>query len=77
MHLSIGGFFNASRVFTMNQLLREDFLIETPAHGVLFVVPNRHLVAVHPISGIGTVHATTTRDPRRARGVRRARLDQP
>jgi len=60
VHLSVGGFFNASRVFTMNQLLREDFLIELPAHGVLFVVPNRHLVAVHPISGIGMVHATTT-----------------
>ena len=60
VHLSIGGFFNASRVFTMSQLLREDFLIESPAHGVLFVVPNRHLVAIHPVSGIGMVHATTT-----------------
>jgi hypothetical protein len=60
VQLSIGGFFNASRVFTMDNLLREDFLIESPAHGVLFVVPNRHLVAVHPVSGIGMVHATTT-----------------
>jgi len=60
VHLSVGGFFNASRVFTMSHLLREDFLIEAPAHGVLFVVPNRHLVAVHPIGGIGMVNATTT-----------------
>ncbi len=60
VHLSIGGFFNASRVFTMSQLLREDFLVEAPSHGVLFVVPNRHLVAVHPVSGIGMVSATTT-----------------
>jgi hypothetical protein len=60
VHLSIGGFFNASRAFTMSHLLREDFLIEAPAHGVLFVVPNRHLIAVHAVSGIGMVHATTT-----------------
>ncbi len=60
MHLSVGGFFNASRVFTMAHLLREDFLVESPSYGVLFVVPNRHLVAVHPLAGTGMVGATTT-----------------
>jgi hypothetical protein len=57
VHLSVGGFFNASRVFTMDALLRSDFLVEAPSHGVLFVVPNRHLVAVHPVSGAGMVDA--------------------
>lgn len=53
VQLSTGGFFNASRVFTMEHLLREDFLVEAPSHGVLFVVPNRHVVAVHPVTGEG------------------------
>lgn len=53
VQLSTGGFFNASRVFTMEHLLREDFLVESPSHGVLFVVPNRNVVAVHPVVGEG------------------------
>ena len=51
VQLSSGGFFNASRIFTMEHLLREDFLVESPSHGVLFVVPNRHTVAIHPVAG--------------------------
>lgn len=60
VRLSTGGFFNASRVFTMEHLLREDFLVEAPAHGVLFVVPNRHVVAVHPVAGQGMLAAIRT-----------------
>ncbi|RLV50508.1 hypothetical protein D9V37_00490 [Nocardioides mangrovicus] len=60
VQLSIGGFFNASRVFTMERLLREDFLLEEPSHGVLLVVPNRHLVAVHPLRSAGMVEAVHT-----------------
>lgn len=60
VQISIGGFFNASRVFTMPHLLRQDFLLESPDHGVLFVVPNRHLVGVHPLAGPGMVAAAAT-----------------
>lgn len=60
VQLSVGGFFNASRVFTMHSLLKEDFLVEAPSYGVLFAVPNRHLVAVHPVTGPGLVTATST-----------------
>lgn len=57
VRISIGGFFNASRVLVMPQLLRSDLLMEDPAHGVLFVVPNRHVVAVHQVRGEGLVAA--------------------
>ncbi|GAB3257365.1 hypothetical protein GCM10027425_18370 [Alteromonas gracilis] len=57
VHVSTGGWFNASRVCLMRRLLREDFLTECPPHGVLFVVPNRHTIGVHPLTGPGMYQA--------------------
>lgn len=50
--VSIGGFFNASRLLVLPVLLAQDFGVERPAHGVLLVVPNRHLLAAHVLVGV-------------------------
>jgi hypothetical protein len=55
---SIGGFFNASRVLSLPHLLKQDFLVEPPSDGVLFAVPNRHLVLLHPLDAPGRDEAT-------------------
>lgn len=57
VHVSGGGFLNASRVLTMETLLAQDFGLEAPTHGVLLAAPNRHLVAVHPLQGPEVVAA--------------------
>lgn len=54
---SVGGFYNASRVLDMPHLLKSDFLVDQPSHGVLFTVPNRHLVVAHPLQGPGLFEA--------------------
>ncbi|WP_188037307.1 hypothetical protein [Actinotalea sp. JY-7885] len=60
VRLSTGGFFHASRVLVMEHLLAEDFRLETPRHGVLVAVPNRHLVVVHPVTEWDIVGALET-----------------
>ncbi|MCL3860769.1 hypothetical protein [Actinotalea sp. K2] len=60
VHLSLGGFFNASRMFVLDAVLRQDFGLESPSHGVLVAVPNRHVLAVHPLTGIDCVQAVQT-----------------
>ncbi|GGC01727.1 hypothetical protein [Cellulomonas carbonis] len=51
IHLSGGGFMNASRALVMDDLLREDFGVERPRGGVLVVLPNRQVVALHVLGG--------------------------
>jgi hypothetical protein len=58
--LSIGGFFNASRALVLDSVLTRDFRIEQPAHGVLVVMPHRHLLALHPMLGAECVEALRT-----------------
>lgn len=56
--LSVGGFFNASRALVLDSVLTRDFRIEQPRHGVLVVMPHRHLLGLHPIVGpecVGTL----------------------
>ncbi|MDQ6687056.1 MAG: hypothetical protein M3Z50_05490 [Actinomycetota bacterium] len=47
VHVNVGGFFNASRMLALPRLLMTELLVESPAHGVLFAVPNRHVFSVH------------------------------
>ena len=49
-------FFGASRLLLLDELLA-GLGVERPAHGVLLVVPNRHLLAVHVLRGPGVVAA--------------------
>ena len=49
-------FFGASRLLLLDELLAGPG-VERPAHGVLLVVPNRHLLAVHVLRGPGVVAA--------------------
>lgn len=58
--LSIGGFFNASRALVLDSVLTRDFRIEQPRHGVLVVMPHRHLLALHPMVGRECVPALRT-----------------
>lgn len=48
----------ASRALLLNELLATFAGVEAPPHGTLFVVPDRHLVAAHTLSGAGVVAAT-------------------
>lgn len=52
-------FFGASRIAILPELLAE-IGIERPAHGVMLTIPNRHLAAVHVISGDGLLDALRT-----------------
>ena len=57
VRVSIGGFLNASRVLAMETLLAQDLGVELPAHGVLFAIPHRHVVALHVVTGADLVPA--------------------
>lgn len=52
-------FFGASRVLVLDHLLATVLKTERPQHGCLVAVPNRHLLAVHLLSGAGVVAALT------------------
>ena len=54
--LTTEDFFGASRLLLLDELLA-GMGVERPAHGVLLVVPNRHLLAVHVLRGPGVVAA--------------------
>ncbi len=49
--LSIGGYFNASRLLVLERVLSQDFGIELPPLGALVAVPNRSLLAIHVPTG--------------------------
>jgi hypothetical protein len=49
--------FGASRFLVLDELLKATLLIERPANGVLVAVPNRHMLAVHVVTGVGVVEA--------------------
>jgi hypothetical protein len=57
--LATDDFFGASRVLLLDEVLA-GIGIERPAHGVLLAVPNRHLLAVHVLAGLGVVTALQT-----------------
>ncbi|MDT4918727.1 MAG: hypothetical protein QOH89_3427, partial [Pseudonocardiales bacterium] len=50
-------FFGASRVLVLDHLLASALRTERPSHGCLVAVPNRHLLAVHLVSGMGVLAA--------------------
>lgn len=50
-------FHGASRVLLLDELLATYAGTEAPAHGALFVVPNRHVLAAHPVEGLGVIAA--------------------
>lgn len=54
--LTTEDFFGASRLLLLDEVLA-GLGVERPAHGVLVVVPNRHLLAVHVLRGAGVVTA--------------------
>jgi hypothetical protein len=54
--LTTDDFFGPSRLLVLPELL-PSLGIERPSHGVLVVVPNRHLLAVHALAGPGVVAA--------------------
>lgn len=54
--LTSDDFFGASRLLLLDEVLA-GLGVERPAHGVLLVVPNRHLLAVHVLRGPGVVAA--------------------
>ncbi len=70
--LSLGGFFNASRALVLDSVLTRDFRIEQPQHGVLLVAPNRHLLALHPLTGPDCLDAV-----RRLYAIAQGESDQP
>lgn len=58
IHLFTGDdYFVASRALVLDALLRSTLRVERPAHGCLVAVPNRHVLAVHVLSGAGVVAA--------------------
>lgn len=57
--LATDDFFGASRVLVLDEVLA-GIGIERPRHGVLLAVPNRHLLAVHVLGGLGVVTAMQT-----------------
>lgn len=57
--LATDDFFGASRVLLLDEVLA-GIGIERPRHGVLLAVPNRHLLAVHVLAGVGVVPALQT-----------------
>jgi hypothetical protein len=59
VHVLAGDFFTASRIVVLDDVLRDELGIERPRHGVLIAVPNRNVLAVHPLSGGGVVPALT------------------
>lgn len=56
-------FYGASRVLLLDELLTGVLLVERPTYGVLLAVPNRHLLAVHVVTGESAVAAMSTMVP--------------
>lgn len=54
--LTTDDFYGPSRVLVMDEVLA-GLGIAPPTHGVLVAVPNRHLLALHPLEGPGVVAA--------------------
>ena len=50
-------FYGASRFLVLDELLKTTLLVERPANGVLVAVPNRHMLGVHIVTGVGVVEA--------------------
>lgn len=53
-------FFGASRLLMLDQLLATHAAVELPEHGVLVVVPHRHLLAAHVLQDASAVRAMST-----------------
>lgn len=51
-------FFGASRVLLLDELLASALHVEGAPHGCLVAVPNRHVLAVHILEGVGVVAAS-------------------
>ncbi|WP_147525126.1 hypothetical protein [Cellulomonas timonensis] len=60
LHVSTGGYFHASRLLVLGDVLAADFKLESPRHGVLVAVPNRTLIIVHPLEGLSVIEAMRT-----------------
>lgn len=60
IHVSTGGYFHASRLLVLAEVLAADFRIERPGHGVLVAVPNRSTIAVHPIEDLSVISVMQT-----------------
>lgn len=54
--LTTDDFYGPSRLLMLPEVL-SGLGIERPSHGVLVAVPNRHLLALHPLQGAGVVAA--------------------
>ncbi len=54
--LTSDDFFGASRVLVLDEVLA-GIGVERPSHGVLVCIPNRHLLALHVLSGMGVIAA--------------------
>ncbi|WP_265523530.1 hypothetical protein [Oerskovia flava] len=50
-------FHGASRLLLLDEVLATHVGVESPAHGVLFAVPHRHLLAAHVVEGTGVLRA--------------------
>ena len=58
VHLFVSDdYFGASRVLVLDTLLADVLRRESPTHGCLVAVPNRHLLAVHLLDGLGVISA--------------------
>jgi hypothetical protein len=58
VHLFVSDdYFGASRVLVLDTLLADVLRRESPAHGCLVAIPNRHLLAVHLLDGLGVLAA--------------------
>ncbi|MDM8084476.1 hypothetical protein QUV83_06855 [Cellulomonas cellasea] len=60
LHVSTGGYFHASRLLVLGDVLAADFKLERPRHGVLVAAPNHSLIIVHPIEGLSVLDAMRT-----------------
>jgi hypothetical protein len=50
--------FGASRLLVLDDILRSVLAVERPGNGVLVAVPNRHMLVVHVLTGLGVVAAS-------------------
>ncbi|MCL2454828.1 MAG: hypothetical protein FWD18_05940 [Micrococcales bacterium] len=44
--------FGASRLLMLDELMAETMLVERPSHGMLVIVPNRHMLGVHVLESV-------------------------
>jgi hypothetical protein len=58
LHVFTGSdFFVASRALALHELLADVLSVEAPEHGCVVAVPNRHLLVVHLVAGVGIITA--------------------